>query len=86
MKSLIGTWLLCTVNFTSYNPDIKKPVNITANVRCLVVDDSFSGVGSEDWNRHPIIVDCSKDIMWLKPTNSNGLFTFMKEDKDCIYD
>lgn len=86
MNSLIGTWVLCSVGFTSYNPALKKEVYINAtNIKCQVIDDQIMKVGSPGWWRSPIVVDCSKELGWLKPTNTDGIFTFMKEDKDCDY-
>lgn len=86
MNSLIGTWILCNIAFTSYNPALKREVEIKAsNVKCQVIDDRYMKVGSPGWERSPIWVDCSKEINWLKPTNTDGTFHFMKEDKDCDY-
>ena len=86
MKTLIGMWLTCSVSFTSYHPGLKRDVIMHAeDVKCQVLDDQIDPVGSPEWTRHPIVMDCRNAILWLKPTNTNGVFTFMKEDKDCDY-
>lgn len=82
--SLIGFYVTCSVSFRSYNPDIRREVQIDATgVKCLVIEDRYDQVGSPGWFRTPYDVDCSKAIMWLKPTNTNGIFTFFKEDNTC---
>lgn len=86
MKSLIGTWVVCNITFTSFNPILKVDVEIKAdNVKCKVIDDKYIKVGTPDWIRTPIWVDCSDEINWLNPKNTDGTFHFFKEDKDCKY-
>lgn len=87
MKTLIGVYLTCTVSFQSINPAINRPVTVTAtDIKCQVIDDRFMTVGTSDWQTEPIVVDCRKEIMWLKPINTDGIFTFLKGDKHCDYD
>lgn len=83
--SLIGFYLTCTVTFKSFNPAIKREVEIKAEgIKCLMVEDRLGPVGSPEYIRHPYIIDCSEAIMWLKPTNApGGIFTLDKEDKEC---
>lgn len=87
MRSLIGVYIVCNVVFNSYNPDIKREVQVKADgVTCRVEDDRQMRVGSPGYVRTPILVDCSKAINWLKPTNTDGTFLFFKEDGDCVYE
>jgi hypothetical protein len=87
METLIGTVITCTVVFSSWHDKLNYPVNIKAeNMECTVIDDRLDKVGSPDYWRTPIIVDCEKSIRWLKPFMSNGIFQFFKEDGDCDYD
>ena len=86
MNSLIGTIVLCNITFTSLNPVLKRAVSITAeNVKCVVTDDRIMKVGDPMWKRSPVYVDCSKEIAWLNPTSTDGIFMFFKEDNDCDF-
>ena len=87
MKTLIGTWVTCSVSFWSHNPGLGKDVKIEANcIACQVIDDRLMKVGSPSSERTPIVVDCSKAIGWLKPIGTDGVFTFLKENGDCDYE
>ena len=81
MNTLIGTWVACSLSFWSYNPDIKREVRITTDSAvCQVIDDRFMPVGNPDHWEYPLVVDCSKAIMWLKPLRGNGIFFLLKKD------
>jgi hypothetical protein len=87
MKTLIGMVITCTVEFSSWHPQLNMPVSMKAeNIGCTVIDDRLMSVGTPDFPQTPIVVDCSKAIEWLKPIKKNGIFMFFKEDGDCEYD
>lgn len=79
----IGTYLLCQVNFMSYNPDIKRNVNIEMAAKCKVIDNRFIQVGNREYSKTPFIVDCSQDTRWLNPIKKDMLFLFYREEGDC---
>ena len=84
--TMIGSLITCTVTFLSINPDIGVTVTVKANdVLCRVIDDRLSTVGTPDSASHPILVDCLKEIEWLNPIDTDGVFLFNKEDGDCDY-
>lgn len=87
MTSLVGLYVACQITVTLKHPTLKY-VSQKLVASCLVVDDVFDKVGSPDWERSPIIVDCSSDknFKMLKPEFNTGIYSFFKEDKDCDYE
>lgn len=77
---MIGTYISCVIVVTLWQPILKTEVTESMELTCKVVD-AMKPVGTPDYVRHPVLLDCTEDIKWLEPVAPRG--PILKHLEDC---